>query len=141
MQWALKDLLCWIFGFFPQYSVSLSEPLPVSMASSFKFSCHFKMRISSINNISGSISITIFFSCYLLNFWFYVQFDQFDKEKQNIKYLYRLRLFNHKVISNRIECSFSQNHYRDTNLFYSIQPLYITWNTTHDVLHNSKKLI
>ena len=65
-------------GSFWQYFFPMSIVLHVNMTSFFKFN-----SISSIINLSGAISMTILCSCYMLNFWFYVQFDEFDEGKQS----------------------------------------------------------
>ena len=89
--------------------------------------------------------MAILCSCYMLNFCFYVQFDQFDEAKQNINIPCIISaIFYHKDPLNRNECSFSQNHYITSKAemlisFHSIQPLYIKWNPTHYVHRNSQK--
>ena len=70
----LNNLRC-----FWQYFVPMLIVLHVNLTSFFKFN-----SISSIINLNGIISMTTLFSCYMLNFWFYVQFDQFDEAKQSI---------------------------------------------------------
>ena len=87
-------------GCFWEYFVPMSIVLQVNLTSFFKFS-----SISIIINLSGLISMILLCSCYILNFWFYVQFDQLDA-KYNCT-LYHLHPFYHKVSLNRNECSFS----------------------------------
>ena len=58
-------------GCFWQSLVPMSIVLHVNLTSFFKFS-----SIGSILNLSGTISMTILCSCDILNFWFYVQFDE-----------------------------------------------------------------
>ena len=66
-------------GCFWQYFVSMSVVLHVNLISFFICS-----SISSIINLSGTFSMAILCQCYMLNFWFYVQFDQFDEGRQNV---------------------------------------------------------
>ena len=78
-------------------------------------------------------------TCYMLNFLFYVQFDQFDEAKQRINIPCIIQvLFYHK-------CSFLQNHYRTINQtpisLHSIYRLFIKWYPNHDVQHCSQKFV
>ena len=111
----------------------MSILLRVNLISFFKFG-----SISSIINLSGTISMAILCSCYMLNFWFYTQFDQLDEEKQSIIVICIIQiLFYHQVPFHRNECNFL-NHYKKIKqemiiCLYSIQRLYVT----HDVQHNT----
>ena len=69
-QLALSNLFCWIVGCFQQYFVPVSEAFHVN-------SVVISTRSSSITSLSGVISVVLLCSCYMLHFWFYVQFDQF----------------------------------------------------------------
>ena len=69
----------WLFW---QYFVSMSIILHLNLTNFFKFSRCFKDIISIIHP-SGTISIDKLCCCYMLNFLFYVQFDQFDEAKQS----------------------------------------------------------
>ena len=63
-------------GSFWQYFVPMSILLHLNLTRFFKF-----ISITSIINLCCAISMFILCSCYMLNFWFYVQFDRSGEGK------------------------------------------------------------
>ena len=91
----------WLFR---EYFVPASKAFHVYLTSFFQIQLLFQRGISA-QPVSGTISIVILCSCYMLNFRLYVQPDQFDEAKQSVNV--PCIIFYHKDPLNRNECSFS----------------------------------